>query len=592
MDDRDTSAAHPLAIAARFMSLLPRLALAMSRTSYRQLREVTGVDYSLIDYQGVLMSAGQFALAQWFEPLRAVGALAELAARSLSLIERAYLGDQPTQACQPAGDKRFLERAWREDPVLVTAKELYLLYVEWSLAQIRGCVALGDHDKQKLAFYTRQLLSALAPTNVPFINPRVHLTTLQTRGESLVNGLRNLLHDLEQGSGLFPITQNDPHAFAVGLNLAVTDGKVVYRNSLIELIQYAPRTDMVFKTPLLFVPPWINKYYILDLQPENSFFRWLIERGHTVFVISWANPKECHAHEGFEDYLREGPLEAIRVVQRITGEDQINLGGFCIGGMLAICALAYLWAGGEVPIKSATCLATMVDLSTIGDAAVFIDEAQLANIERHTRRTGFLEGFHMKDMFSMMRENDLIWSYVINNYLLGRSPPAFDILHWNGDSTRLPARMLTDFLRGIYMANSLVKPGLLDLAGRRIDLRSVETPCYFLSTIEDHISPWRATYPATQILPGRIEFVLGGSGHIAGIINPPTKRKYAYWTADRYPDCADEWLEHAQRHEGSWWPHYADWLARHAGEKIAARQPGSREYSPLADAPGQYVLEK
>ena len=592
-DDGDTSAApHLLALTARLMSLLPRLGLAISRVSYRQLWEVTGVDYSLIDYHGLLMAAGQFTLAWWLEPFRTVGAQAELAARCISLFERTWRDEHRAQASRPASDKRFLERAWQEDPALTTARDLYLLSAEWLLAQLRDCAGLSDHEKQKLAFYTRQLLSALAPSNLPFLNPRVRLKALETHGESLVNGLENLLHDLEHGRGLFPIAQNDPNAFAVGRNLAVTAGKVVHRNSLMELIQYAPRTDTVFRTPLLFVPPWINKYYILDLQPENSFFRWLIDRGHTVFVISWANPRECHANKGFDDYLREGPLEAIDVVRRITGEDEINLGGFCIGGILATCALGFLWAGGEVPIKSATCLATMVDLSTIGDAAVFIDEAQLANIERHTRRTGFLEGFHMKDMFSMMRENDLIWSYVINNYLLGRSPPAFDILHWNGDSTRLPARMLTDFLRGIYMANSLVKPGLLDLAGRRIDLRSVETPCYFLSTIEDHISPWRATYPATQILPGRIEFVLGGSGHIAGIINPPTKRKYAYWTADRYPDCADEWLEHAQRHEGSWWPHYADWLARHAGERIAARQPGSSEYSPLADAPGQYVLEK
>jgi polyhydroxyalkanoate synthase len=276
----------------------------------------------------------------------------------------------------------------------------------------------------------------------------------------------------------------------------------------------------------LFVPPWINKYYVLDLQPENSLFRWLIEQGHTVFVVSWVNPSEHHACKGFEHYLREGPLEAIDIVRRITGEEEINLGGFCIGGILAICALGYLWAGAKVPIRSAMCLATMVDLSAVGDAAVFIDEVQLASIEKHTRQTGFLEGFHMKDMFSMMRENDLIWNYVISNYLLGRTPPAFDILHWNADSTRLPAHMLTDFLRGIYMENSLITPGRLKLAGRHIDLREIRTPCYFLSTIDDHIAPWKATYPATQILTGPVQFVLGGSGHIAGVINPPPKKKY------------------------------------------------------------------
>jgi polyhydroxyalkanoate synthase subunit PhaC len=442
---------------------------------------------------------------------------------------------------------------------------------------VRDCPTLSGHDKQKLAFYTRQVLSALAPTNVPLVNTKVGARALETNGESLIKGLENMLHDLEMGKGLFPISQNDPYAFEVGRNLAITAGKVVYRNDLMELIQY--RTDTVFKTPLLFVPPWINKYYILDLQPENSFLRRLIDQGHTVFVISWANPNERHALKGFEHYLREGPLEAIEIVQRITGEDEINLGGFCTGGILAICALAYLWAGGKVPVRSAICLATMIDLSSVGDAAVFIDETQLANIERHTRRTGFLEGLPYE-------------GHVLHDAGLGRAPSAFDILHWNADSTRLPARMLTDFLRGIYMENSLVKPGRLDLAGRHIDLRKIRTPCYFLSTLEDHIAPWKATYPATQILGGATQYVLGGSGHIAGVINPPSKKKYGYCTADGYADCSDEWLEHAERHEGSWWPHCANWLARYGGEMAEAGQPGSNVFPPLEDVPGQYVLEK
>jgi polyhydroxyalkanoate synthase subunit PhaC len=592
-NDRDTSpAANPIALTGRLLSLLPRLALAMSRAGHRQLREVTGLDYSLIDYQGVFAAGSRVALAWWLEPLRALEAQTQLVARSLSLIERQYRVDSGLAPSKSGGDKRFLDRAWHEDPMLRGSKELYLLYADWLMAQLRDCPGLSNHDKQKLIFYTRQLLSALAPTNVPLVNPKVRARAHETNGESLVHGLENMLHDLETAKGLFPITQNDPRAFEVGRNLATTAGKVVYRNELIELIQYAPRTDTVFRTPLLFVPPWINKYYILDLQPENSLLRWLIEQGHTVFVISWANPNERHASKGFEHYLREGPLEAIDVVRRITGEDDINLGGFCIGGILAVCALAYLWAGSKVSIRSALCLASMIDLSSVGDAAVFIDEAQLSNIERHTRRTGFLEGEHMKDMFSMMRENDLIWSYVISNYLLGRAPPAFDILHWNADSTRLPGRMLTDFLRDIYMENSLIRPGRLHLAGRPIDLTRIRTPCYFLSTIEDHIAPWKATYPATQILSGPVQFVLGGSGHIAGVINPPAKKKYAYWTADRYPDCADEWFRQAERHEGSWWPHCATWLASYGGEMVAARQSGSNEFPPLADAPGQYVLEK
>jgi polyhydroxyalkanoate synthase len=592
-NDRDNSpATDSITLAGRFFFLLPRLALAMSQVGHRQLREIAGLDYSLIDYQGVVAAANRVMLAWWLEPLRTVEAQTQLAARCLSLIERHYQSDCGLEPSKSGGDKRFLDKAWHEDPLLRGAKEFYLLYGDWLTEQLRDCPALSNHDKEKLIFYMRQLLSALAPTNVPFVNPKVRTRAQETNGESLIHGLENLLRDLETGKGLFPITQNDPHAFEVGRNLATTAGKVVYRNDLIELIQYAPRTETVFRTPLLFVPPWINKYYILDLQPDNSLLRWLIEQGHTVFVISWANPNEHHASKGFEHYLREGPLEAIDIVRRITGEDEINLGGFCIGGILAVCALAYLWAGSKVPIRSAFLLASMIDLSSVGDAAVFIDEAQLSNIERHTRRTGFLEGEHMKDMFSMMRENDLIWSYVISNYLLGRAPPAFDILHWNADSTRLPARMLTDFLRGIYMENSLIKPGRLHLAGRPIDLTRIGNPCYFLSTIEDHIAPWKATYPVTRILASPVQFVLGGSGHIAGVINPPSKNKYAYWTADRYPDCADEWLRHAEKHEGSWWPHCTAWLASHGGEMIGARRLGSNEFPPLADAPGQYVLQQ
>jgi poly[(R)-3-hydroxyalkanoate] polymerase subunit PhaC len=592
-NDRETPpAADPIALTGRLIALLPRLTLAMSQAGHRHLRELTGLDYSLIDYQGVFAVGSQFALRWWLKPLEALQAQTELVVRSLSIIEQQHRGGSGLATSRSSADKRFLDTAWNEDPVLRVTRELYLLYSDWLTGQLRNCPTLSEHDRQKLAFYVRQLLSALAPTNAPFVNPKIRARALETNGESLIKGLENLLHDLEEGRGLFPITQNDPYAFEVGRNLAVTTGKVVYRNDLMELIQYAPRTDTVFRTPLLFVPPWINKYYILDLQPENSLLRWLIERGHTVFVISWANPNERHASKGFEHYLREGPLEAIDVVRRVTDEDEINLGGFCIGGILAVCVLAYLWAGSKAPIRSALCLATMIDLSSVGDAAVFIDEAQLWSIERHARLTGFLEGEHMKDMFSMMRENDLIWSYVISNYLLGRAPPAFDILHWNADSTRLPARMLTDFLRDIYMENSLIKPGFLRLGGRPIDLTRIRTPCYFLSTIEDHIAPWKATYPASQILSGPVQFVLGGSGHIAGVINPPSKNKYAYWTADRYPDCADEWLHHAEKHKGSWWSHCAAWLVPYGGEKVAARQPGSNEFSPLADAPGHYVLQQ
>jgi len=575
-------------LAARLAGLWPRLVLVLTQAATRQCRAASGLDYSLIDYQGVLSAAYRFGLEWWLEPQRAMFAQSEMWWRHIALIAEHARSARPVAG----GDKRFRDKGWDEDPALRWVRDLYLLNADWILVQVSRARTLDRHDRHKLEFYTRQLLSALSPSNCPVIDPRVRARTFETGCENLVAGLENLLKDLEHGTGLLPITQTDPGAFAIGHSLAATPGKVVFRNALIELIQYAPRTDRVWRHPLLFVPPWINKYYILDLQPENSFLRWTVEQGHTVFVISWANPGPAHAGTGLDDYLRDGPLVASKVVQEITGEHEINLGGFCIGGILALCTLAYLAAAGEVPVRSATLLATMVDLSEIGDCAVFIDEAQLANIERHTRSSGFLDGSHMKDMFSLLRENDLIWNYVVGNYLLGRAPPAFDILHWNADSTRLPARMLTDFLRGIYMDNSLVKQGQLRLAGQPIDLGRITTPCYFLSTFDDHIAPWRASYPATQLISGPVEFVLAGSGHIAGIVNPPTRGKYGYRTAQHHPGDAEAWLAHAEQHAGSWWPHWSKWLARHDSEQVKARAVGSNAHPPLMDAPGAYVLDK
>jgi polyhydroxyalkanoate synthase len=582
-------ATHTAELAVRLAGLCPRLALALSECIIRQARAVGGLDYSLIDYQGVASAAARLHLQWWLEPQRMVAALTELWWRNLPLIANHASGTTPTEA-NPGGDKRFQDKAWSEDPTLRLVRDAYLINSRWLLAQVRAARTLDRHDRHKLEFYTRQLLNALSPNNWPAMNPRVRALTVETCGENLVRGLERLVDDLEHGKGLLPISQHDANAFEVGRNLAVTPGKVVFRNALIELIQFAPTTNTVFRTPLLVVPPWINKYYVLDLQPENSLLRWAVEQGRTVFVISWTNPCAAHAQTGMDDYMRAGPLAAIDVVQGITGESEIDVLGFCIGGMLTLCTLTWLAAADQPLIRSATLLATMVDLSEIGDTSVFIDERQLAEIERHARRTGFLDGCHMKDMFSLLRENDLIWNYVVSSYLLGRAPPAFDILHWNADSTRLPARMLSDFLRHIYMENSLVKGGQLHLAGRPIDLSRTATPCYFLSTIDDHIAPWRACYAATQHLRGPVEFVLGGSGHIAGIVNPPTRTKYGYRTNRSNPADADQWLANAREHEGSWWPHWRQWLVALGDEHVEPRSVGSRKYPPLMDAPGSYVL--
>jgi polyhydroxyalkanoate synthase len=381
----------------------------------------------------------------------------------------------------------------------------------------------------------------------------------------------------------------DEKAFEVGKNVATSPGKVVFQNELMQLIQYAPTTEKVHKRPFLIVPPWINKFYILDLQPKNSFIKWCVDQGHTTFVISWVNPRTDLAHKHFEDYLLEGPLAALDAIQQATGEREANILGFCIGGILTAGALGYLAAKGEGRIKSATFLASLFDFREAGEVSVFIDDEQLAQMEKHIADKGYLEGHHMADMFNMMRENDLIWSFVVNNYLMGREPPPFDLLYWNSDSTRLPATMLLFYLRKFYQENQLMRPGGLELAGVPIDLSKVEIPTYIVATKDDHIAPWRSCYPGTRAFSGSRKFVLGASGHIAGIVNPPAAGKYAYWTNDKLPEDPEAWLAGATQHPGSWWTDWGTWLARRAGKKVPARQPGAGKLAPIEDAPGSYV---
>jgi len=577
----------------RFTELANRFAQILPSALERQFNAVSGRDFSVVDYRGVARALGKLAGDAMRKPDVVMQAQADLLRRNMDVFERVF-GDKSDDPAADAGsrDRRFRHKMWSEERFYRFLREAYLGNADWLTKQIGNTEVLDDHDKRKVMFYTRQLISALSPTNFPLTNPQVRDLIEADGADGLLEGLENFIADLEKGEGNLEISQTDQNAFEVGEDLAITPGQVVYRNDLMELIQYEASTKRVFEVPFLFVPPWINKYYVLDLQPENSFLKWLVGKGHTVFVISWVNPGRDHAEKGFEDYMREGPLQAIEIVKEVTGAERINLGGFCIGGILSVCMLAYLSKRGDVPIRSASLLATMVDLADIGECSVFVDEDQIANIERHASEAGYLDGRHMMNMFSMLRENDLIWNYVVNNYLLGRDPMAFDILYWNSDSTRLPARMLTDYLRNIVMENGLVQPGALVLDGVPIDLGNIETPCYFLSTIDDHIAPWMATYPATQILSGPCEFVLGGSGHIAGIVNPPKRKKYSYRTGSDYPENPEDWLATAQEHKGSWWLHWAAWLAGHSGNKVAARKPGSNTYPTLGRAPGTYVLER
>lgn len=501
------------------------------------------------------------------------------------------MGQETAPLVEPSkDDRRFKSEAW-ENEVFDFIKQSYLLTSNWMESTVGDVEGLDDKTQKKVEFFTKQYVDALSPTNFVMTNPEVLKTTIESKGENLVNGLRNLLEDLERGDGKLAIKMTDDEAFEVGKNVATSPGKVVFRNDLMELIQYTPTTEKVSKTPLLICPPWINKFYILDLREKNSYIRWAVEQGHTVFVISWVNPDRELAMKTFEDYMFEGTLAALDAIKEATGEDKVNVVGYCIGGTLLATTLAYMAAKKDTRIKSATFFTTMVDFEEAGDLGVFIDDTSLKNLEEKMNERGYLEGSEMASTFNMMKANDLIWSFVVNNYLLGKDPFPFDLLYWNSDSTRMPAAMHSFYLRNMYLENKLAQPGGIEIGGVKLDLRKIKVPTYLISTREDHIAPWEATYKATQIYSGPIRFVLSASGHIAGVVNPPAADKYCYWTNDG--DTSEDpikWLEGAEQHDGSWWPDWDKWVKGHAGpHNIPARQPGDGNLKPLCDAPGTYV---
>jgi polyhydroxyalkanoate synthase len=505
--------------------------------------------------------------------------------------ERLMGVEQSEPVIEPnAADRRFKDRAWSENAVFDYVKQSYLLTARWMQAAVKGVEGLDEKTARKVDFYTRQFVDAMAPSNFVLTNPEVLRATIESGGENLVKGLDNLLTDLERGQGKLMIKMTDLDKFKVGENIAVTPGKVVYRNDLLELIQYAPSTKTVQRTPLLIMPPWINKYYILDLRPENSFIKWSVAQGHTVFVISWVNPDRELAQKTFADYMLEGPLAALDAIEQATGERQVNVIGYCIGGTLLACTLAYMRAKRDDRIKSATYFVALVDFKEAGELSVFIDEEQLHYLEERMNERGYLEGSEMATTFNMLRANDLIWSFVVNNYLLGKEPFPFDLLYWNSDSTRMPAAMHSFYLHKMYQENKLVVPGGIALAGVPIDLRTIETPSFLLSTREDHIAPWRSTYAATQLYRGPVTFVLAASGHIAGVVNPPGKSKYGHWRNKQYPPTPEAWLEGATQYPDSWWPFWEEWIRPFGGDQVPARHPGDGKLKPLCDAPGTYVL--
>jgi polyhydroxyalkanoate synthase subunit PhaC len=502
-----------------------------------------------------------------------------------------FMGQDAPPVIEPReGDRRFRHEDWQQSFLYDYIKQSYLIaakHLHQTLANVQG---MDDKTAKKVDFYTRQYIDALSPSNFALTNPEVLRETVASGGQNLVKGLDNLLEDLARGSGgELQVKMTDTEAFRLGENIAVTPGKVVFQNELLQLIQYEPLTEQVYARPLLIIPPWINKYYILDLREKNSFIRWALEQGHTVFVISWVNPDERLADKTFEDYLVEGALAALDAVARATGEPDANVIGYCLGGTLLACALAYLAAKKEKRVHSATFFVSMIDFADPGELEVFIDEDQLAALEARMAKRGYLEGSEMATTFNMLRANDLIWSFVINNYLLGKDPFPFDLLYWNSDSTRMPAAMHGFYLRNMYLKNLLQKPGGLTLAGVPVDVTQVSVPAYFISTIDDHIAPWKSTYAGGKLLKGPVRFVLGGSGHIAGIINPPAANKYCYWTNETLPDSPDEWLKSAAQLPGSWWADWGQWIAKHGGKKVPARTPGKGKLKAIEAAPGSYA---
>lgn len=499
-------------------------------------------------------------------------------------------GEDGPAAIEPEkGDKRWRSAAWSEHPMFDAMKQSYLLNQRFLMGLISGAKGLDEATRRKVEFVTRQMIDAMAPTNFAMTNPDVLEETFRSKGENLTRGLMNLMRDLERGDGRLALSQTDMEGFEVGKDLAATPGEVVYRNEVMELIQYAPATEQVRKRPLLIAPPWINKFYILDMRPHSSMIRWLVEQGFTVFLISWVNPGPKLKDATFEDYIRKGLFKALEAVEDATGERQVDTVGYCIGGTMLGAALALMAKENDDRIASATFFAAQHDFKRAGDLLVFIDDEWFREIARlMDAQGGVLDGRTMADTFNMLRSNDLVWSFVINNYLLGKQPQAFDLLYWNADQTRMPKRLHLFYLETFYKNNALAE-GKLELGGHRLDLSDVTIPIFMQASKEDHIAPADSVYRSARLFGGPVQYMMAGSGHIAGVVNHPGANKYQHWINTALPETRDEWLEGAEEHPGSWWEHWKDWLYAMASEMVPAREPGGGKLKPICPAPGEYV---
>lgn len=547
---------------------------------------------SLSDVTKTLGKVSEYWLA---DPERALRAQTELFSRYMDLWNasiRRMAGEETEDVATPdPTDKRFADPEWKENPFFNFLKQAYLLTSGWAANLVERTEGLDEHTKHKAVFYTQQMINSLAPTNFPATNPEVLRETFESHGENLARGMKMLAEDIASGHGELKLRQADTKAFRVGREMANTPGKVIAQNEVCQIIQYDATTKKVLERPLVIVPPWINKFYILDLNEKKSFIKWCVGKGHTVFVISWINPDEKHAGKSFEHYVREGIIETLDIVEAVTGSKEMNLIGYCVGGTLLAVALALMARWGDKRAASATLFATQVDFTHAGDLKVFVDEDQINQVEKSMANKGYLEGSKMASAFNMLRSRDLIWPYVVNNYMRGKDPLPFDLLYWNSDSTRMPAANHSFYLRNCYLENRLSR-GTMELAGETLDLADVTIPIYNLATKDDHIAPARSAFLGGQYFGGKVTFVLAGSGHIAGVVNPPSMKKYQYWTDGRPVGELEEWIEKATENSGSWWPHWHAWIAEQDNEKVPARKTGSRKYKPIEKSPGSYVMAK
>ena len=503
-----------------------------------------------------------------------------------------WINSDPTVVKKPdieKVDSRFRSKLW-DTWLFDYVRNAYLLTAEHLQKTVNDIDSLDERTARKVKFFTKQYVDAMSPTNFAALNPDVLKATVDSNGGNLLSGLNNLLDDLKKGKGELAIKMVDPNAFELGKDVATTDGKVVYQNELMQLIQYQPTTKSVLETPLLIIPPWINKYYILDLTPRNSFIKWAIDQGHTLFVISWVNPDARHAHKTFDNYLVEGPLAALDVIDKRCKTNTTNLVGYCLGGTLTAVLLGWLKSNKqEKRVNSTTFFTSMIDFNEPGELGVFVDPEGVDALEKRMASKGYLEASEMASTFNMLRSNDLIWSFVVNNYLLGKDPVPFDLLFWNSDATRMPAKMHSYYLRNMYIHNKLREPKGLTIAGRSIDLSTVTTPCYFISAKDDHIAPWKSTFAGAKLFGGKVRFVLGGSGHIAGIVNPPVANKYCFWANDELTHEAESWLQNADRFDGSWWSDWSVWISSQGSRTVNARKIRNNRTNPFEDAPGSYA---